>query len=95
MAPDPSSGTPQPMLPSNALVMAAIAGTAAAVAGMMFSTVWLLVQPQVRTISRVIVLFGGAFLAAWKFRISPVPIIAVAALVGFLWKEKDGNQAQQ
>ena len=72
---------------SNALVMAAIAGTAAAVAGMMFSTVWLLVQPQVRSISRVIVLSGGAFLAAWKFGISPVPIIGAAALVGFLWKE--------
>jgi chromate transporter len=72
---------------SNALVMAAIGGTAAAVAGMMFSTVWLLVRPQFRGVWRVAVFFGGAFLAAWKFGVTPVPIIAMAALAGFLWKE--------
>jgi chromate transporter len=73
---------------TNRFVMAAIPGTADAVARMMFSTVWLVVQPQVRTISRVIVFFGGAFLAAWRPGITPVPIIAIAALAGFLWKEE-------
>ena len=76
---------------SNALVMAAIGGTAAAVAGMMFSTVWLLVRSQFKAINaiwRVAAFFGGAFFATWKLGITPVPIIAVAALAGFLWKEE-------
>jgi len=72
---------------TNAYVMAAIGGTAAAVAGMMFSTVWLLVRPQWKSIARVAVFFGGAFLATWKFGVTPVPVIAVAAVAGFLWKE--------
>lgn len=71
----------------NALVTAAIGGTAAAVAGMMFSTVWLLVRPQLTSILRVSVFFGGAFLATWKFGVTPIPVIAIAAVAGFLWKE--------
>ncbi len=73
---------------TNAFVIAALAGTAAAVAGMMFSTVWLLVRPHWRSIARVAVFFGGSFLAAWKFGATPVPIIAAAALAGFLWKQE-------
>ncbi len=69
------------------LVMAAFAGMAAAVAGMMFSTVWLLVKPQWRSIARVAIFFAGSFFAAWKFGVPPVPIIAAAAIAGFLWKE--------
>jgi chromate transporter len=75
---------------TNAMAMAAFAGTAAAVAGMMWASVWLLVRPHLsRSLKcvRVVLFFGGAFLAAWKFGVTPVPIIAVAALAGFLWKE--------
>lgn len=75
---------------TNPTVMAAFAGTAAAVAGMMWASVWLLVRPHVRgwwKLLRAGVFFGGAFLAAWKFGVTPIPIIATAALAGFLWKE--------
>jgi chromate transporter len=75
---------------ANAIVMAAFAGTAAAVAGMMWASVWLLVRPHVRggwELARVAIFFGGALLAALKFGVTPVPIIAAAALLGFLWKE--------
>jgi chromate transporter len=75
---------------TNPTVMAAIGGTVAAVAGMMWSSVWLLVIPYVgkfwKTI-RALLFFGGAFLAAWRFGITPIPVIAVATLAGLLWPE--------
>jgi chromate transporter len=75
---------------SNASVMAAVGGTIAAVVGMMWSSVWLLVRPHLgpplRTI-RAIVFTGGAFLAVWKFGLTPVRVIVMAALIGLLWKE--------
>jgi chromate transporter len=75
---------------SRPLVMAAISGTIAAVAGMMWSSVWALVRPYtrgVRATVRAIVFTGGSFLAIWKFGLSPLPIIALAALLGCLWPE--------
>jgi chromate transporter len=74
------------------LVSAAFAGMAAAVAGMMFSTVWLMVRPQWRSIARVALFFGGSFLAAWKFGVTPVPIIAIAAIGGFLWSARGSDR---
>jgi chromate transporter len=75
---------------TNSTVMAAIGGTVAAVAGMMWSSVWLLVVPYIgkfwKTI-RALLFFGGAFLAAWRFGITPIPVIAVATLAGVLWPE--------
>ena len=77
---------------TNATAMAAVGGTVAAVAGMMWSSVWLLIRGQLggpaRAI-RAVVFAGGAFLAAWKFHVTPVPIIGLAALAGFLWKERE------
>jgi chromate transporter len=76
---------------SHPTVMAAVAGTVAAVSGMMWASVWLLVRPHLGGVDRTIrtALFaGGAFLAAWKFGFTPVPIIAAAALVGLLWEDR-------
>jgi chromate transporter len=76
---------------SNATVMAAVAGTVAAVAGMMWASVWLLVRPHFGGWGRMLrmALFaGGSFVAAWKFGMTPVPIIGAAALIGFLWEER-------
>jgi len=77
---------------TNPTVMAVIAGTVAAVAGMMWASVWLLIKPHFGKglrILRVAIFAGGAFLAAWKFGVTPVPIIAISALLGFFWKERD------
>jgi chromate transporter len=63
--------------------MAAIGGTVAAVSGMMFASVWILVKPYLGF--RALVFTGGAFLAAWKFHVTPVPVILIAALAGYLW----------
>jgi len=78
-------------LRANAYAMAMIAGTIAAVTGMMWASVWLLVRPQLRGLrktARAALFFGAAFLAAWKFGITPIPGIGAAALTGFLWKEE-------
>ena len=74
---------------SNATVMAAVGGTVAAVAGMMWVSVWLLVRPHFACPLRAAVFAGGAFLAAWKLGFTPVPIIITAAVIGFLWKERE------
>jgi chromate transporter len=66
-------------------MMAAIGGTVAAVSGMMWASVWSLVKPYLGW--RILLFSGGAFLAAWKFHVTPVPIILVAAVVGYCWAE--------
>jgi chromate transporter len=77
---------------TNPSAMAAIAGTVAAVAGMMWASVWLLLKPHFgggwRAL-RIAIFTGGAFVAAWKFGVTPVPIIAIAAVIGCFWKERD------
>ncbi|MGD1092451.1 MAG: chromate transporter [Bryobacteraceae bacterium] len=75
---------------SNASVTAAVGGTVAAVVGMMWASVWLLVSPHLRRpmqVLRALIFTGGAFLAVWKLGLTPVQVIALAALLGFLWKE--------
>jgi len=76
---------------SNRIVMAAILGASAAVAGMMFSSVWLLLRPrlkQPRDAARALLIALAAFLAAWKFGVTPLPVIAIAAVTGFAWKDE-------
>jgi chromate transport protein ChrA len=70
--------------------MAAISGTVAAVVGMMWSTIWTILRPHVGGSVRnlqVLLIAGGAFLASWKFGITPVPIIAAGTLIGLFWKD--------
>jgi chromate transporter len=68
------------------LATAAIGGTVAAVSGMMFASVWILVKPYLGW--RALFFTGGAFVAAWRFHVTPVPVILIAALTGYLWAEK-------
>jgi chromate transporter len=75
---------------SNPIAMAVIGGTVAAVAGMMWSTIWTILRPHVGGNIRnlqVALITGGAFLASWKFGITPIPIIAVGTLLGIFWKD--------
>jgi chromate transporter len=79
----------------NRIAMAAIGGTVAAVAGMMWSTIWIILRPHVGGMTRtgtmrnlqVALIAGGAFLAARVFGITPLPIILAGTLIGFLWKD--------
>jgi chromate transporter len=75
---------------TNPWVLAGISGTIAAVAGMMWASIWSLARPSFggwhRSL-RALVILTGAFLGIWKFGLTPVPIIGLAALVGVLWEE--------
>ncbi len=80
---------------TNPLVMGAVGGVIAAVAAMMWTSVWSLVKPYcggVRRGLRAMVFTGGAFLAIWRLGLTPLPIIAIAAAVGFLWKEPSASK---
>ena len=74
------------------LAMAALGGIVAAVSGMMWSTVLLLLRRHAGSgiggNARVVAIAGAAFLASWKFKITPLPILAAAALAGLLWKDR-------
>jgi chromate transporter len=79
----------------NRIAMAAIGGTVAAVAGMMWATIWVILKPHVGRLTtkgmirnlQVVLVTGGAFAASRFFQITPLPIILVGTLVGFLWKD--------
>jgi chromate transporter len=76
---------------SHPLVMAALGGTVAAVSGMMWSTVLLLLRRYAGGVSanaRMVAIAGAAFLASWKFKITPLPILAAATLAGLLWRDR-------
>jgi chromate transporter len=83
------------------LVMAAVGATVAAVAGMMWAIVWIIVRPYAKgfvPILRSVILAGGAFLASWKFNITPIPVLLTATLASLLWgwlsKEPAGESAK-
>jgi len=79
----------------NRIAMAAIGGTVAAVAGMMWATIWVILRPHVGGMTRtgllrnlqVAIIVGGAFAASRIFGFTPLPIILVGTLIGFLWKD--------
>jgi len=79
----------------NRIAMAAIGGTVAAVAGMMWATIWVILKPQVGRITargmmrnlQVVLIAGGGFVASRTFGVTPLPIILAGTLIGFLWKD--------
>jgi chromate transporter len=78
-------------------VMGALAGTVAAVSGTMWSIVLWLVRPFLKggpnKLLRTVTIGGGAFLASWRFHITPVPILAVAMLVSLAWRDVPARAA--
>ena len=86
----------------NRIAMAAIGGTVAAVAGMMWSTIWVILRPHVGELTwngmtrnlQVVLIAGGGFVASRIFGLTPLPIILAGTLVGFLWKDagKDASR---
>ena len=77
---------------TNAWVMAGVGGTIAAVAAMMWASIWYLVRPYLKSRAnafRAVAITLGAFAAVWKFGLGPVTVIGIAAVVGLLWKEPE------
>lgn len=67
--------------------LATLAAVLAAAVGMMWAAAWELVKPQLRrgTWLCPAVMFVGAFISLWKWSISPIQVLAAAALIGLLW----------
>ncbi len=73
---------------SHPLVMGILTATVAAVAGMMGGIVLVIVRPFSKglpAILQIVIIGGGAFVASWKFNITPLPILAAATLASLLW----------
>lgn len=74
----------------NSWVLAGVAGTIAAVVGMMWASGASMIKPYLKNTSdalRAVVIVGAAFLALAKFSLSPLSIIAGAVVAGLLWSE--------
>ena len=77
------------------LAMAGISGTIAAVAGMMWSSIFWIVKPYFSSLKsslRGAAITSAAFLAIWKFGVGPLTVILLAAIVGLLWKEPEAER---
>jgi chromate transporter len=74
------------------LFAGALAATVAAVSGTMWSIVLWLVRPFLKggahRILRTAIITGGAFLASWRFNITPIPILLAAMIVSLGWSDK-------
>ncbi len=75
-------------LTASRVALATLAAVLAAAVGMMWAAAWLLVKPELRpgTRARTGLIFLGAFLALWKWSISPISVLAATALIGFAWR---------
>jgi len=73
---------------SNAWAMAAIGGTLAAASGMMATSAWQLLAPQIRAGGRLraAVIFVAALIASLRFSMSPIQVLGLAALAGLIWR---------
>ena len=74
---------------TNRLGQAAIVGAMAAVVGTIIAGAWLLIQPDIlsRNWFRTITLVAGSMILSLGLSVPPIPIVAVAAIIGFFWKD--------
>jgi chromate transporter len=78
-------------LQHNPRAMAAIAGTLAAAVGMMALSAWQLLRPHLQSrralrMLRALLLAATSALLAYRFRVSPIVVLGLAALAGFFWR---------
>ena len=78
-------------LSGNNLTLAMLAGVLAAAVGLMWAAAWVLIKPELgrATALRTAVLAAGSFTALLG-SISPIEILAAAALIGAVWTCEDG-----
>jgi chromate transporter len=76
-------------LMKNPIALSGISAMIAAAVGLMFAASYLLVRPHLTLpkLPRTVVLAAGAFLLVWQHALSPVQVLAMAAVVGFFWPE--------
>ena len=79
-------------LQHNARALAAIAGTLAAAVGMMALSAWQLLRPHIqpparrRRMLRALLLAAVSALLSYRFRVSPIVVLGLAALAGCFWR---------
>jgi chromate transporter len=68
---------------------AAVSGAMAAVVGTIIAGAWQLIQPDVlsRNWFRTLSLVAGSMILSSGFGIPPIPIVGLAALAGFFWRD--------
>src|SRR5579872_6899062 len=73
---------------TNGPAMAAIAGTLAAAVGMMAVAAWELLRPYLdrRRWLHALVIAGASLLLSLRFGLSPIEVLALAALAGAIWR---------
>jgi len=77
-------------LSGSAPALATLAAVLAAAVGMMWAAAWLLVRPYLRTSwLRTVALVAAGFAALSTSVMSPIQVLAAAALTGFLWGSGD------
>ena len=77
-------------LDRHALWQHALRGALAAAVGITVATCWTIAKPHVRreTHLRVVVIVGGAFIAAAVLAVPPIRVLMAAAVVGAIWPQK-------
>jgi len=78
-------------LRANPLAMGAISGIVAAAAGMTAAAAWLLARPFLvsRSWPRAVLLAGGAAALSGFSVLSPIQVLGLAAVAGYLWNDPD------
>lgn len=78
---------------NNALGQAAFSAAMAAVVGIICGGAWLILRPHFhrRNYLRTALLLAGSTGASLGFSLPPVPIVLVAALIGYFWREPDAR----
>lgn len=73
---------------ANGAAGAAIGGILAAAIGLMAAGAWQLLMPQLLSGNRIraSLIFAGALYVSLQFSISPIQVLALAAVAGFLWR---------
>jgi chromate transporter len=75
-------------LKTNQFAVWAIEGMLASAVGMMLAAAWTLIRPEMRrkTWFRTCVLAGGAAVLSAGFGLVPIEVLALAAVLGFIWQ---------
>jgi len=73
---------------SNHAAMGAITGMLAGAVGMMWSSAWELLKPHLKRSRWLpsVVISGGSLVLSLRFGMTPIEVLALAALVGCVWR---------
>lgn len=75
---------------ANPLATGAIGGIVSAAVGMMAAAAWLLVRPHLepKRWLRTLAFAGGAVILSSGLSVSPIQVLALAAMAGFWWRDR-------